>query len=100
MGGTDGGLEAAELAVDDLDAQLVAGLADLGHGDLEIARHLEGLAAGQPLLGARTDLEDLDQTGDVSGNHGPMVPEDTSECDKVSNGASGAGRNGRRRSRR
>jgi len=63
-------LEAAELAVDDLDAQLGTGRADVADGDLEVASHFESLGAGQALLFAAALLEDLDQPGDVACYHG------------------------------
>src|SRR5450759_2565636 len=66
-------LEAAELALHHLDAQLVAGAADFGQGHVEVARDLEGLGAGEALLVAGLRLEGLDETGDVACGH-------TGEC--------------------
>src|SRR5450759_5330512 len=59
-------LEAAELALHHLDAQLVAGAADFGQWNVEVARDLESLGAGEALLVAGLRLEGLDETGDVA----------------------------------
>ena len=66
--------EAAELALHDLDAQLVAGTAHVGQRHVEIARDLERLGARQMLLVAGLRLEGLDETGDVACGHEASVP--------------------------
>lgn len=62
-------LEAAELALHHLDAQLVAGAADFGQWNVEVARDLEGLGASEALLVAGLRFEGLDETGDVACGH-------------------------------
>jgi hypothetical protein len=66
---TDGSelkLEAAELAGDDLDTQLVARLAHLSDWDLEVSGDLERLCTGQPLLVARPGAQHLDESWNVA----------------------------------
>jgi hypothetical protein len=61
--------EAAELAGDDLDAQLVADATDVGDRDLQVAGDLERVAAGEAIVLARVLLDDLDKPWDVARDH-------------------------------
>lgn len=70
-------LEAAELAADDLDAQVVAGCTDLRQRDSEILGDPERLLAGQAFLFAGALLERLDESWSSARGHARIVPKVT-----------------------